>query len=172
VDQANLITKTVFPSEIIPVSVFLSALAGHLLALTLMIAATGVLANHISIYLVFLPFYIFVIGLLAIGVGWIVASLNVFLRDTAQAVSVVMTFWFWMTPIFISEDRYPNRAIARWMLAANPLTYLVRAYRAMLIDSIAPSATDFAIAMAYGCAVFVAGGLFFRHMKRGFADVL
>ena len=172
VEQANLITKTVFPSEIIPVSVFLSALAGHLLALTLMIAATGVLANHISIYLVFLPCYVFAIGLLAIGLGWIVASLNVFLRDTAQVVSVVMTFWFWMTPIFISEDRYPNRAWARWLLAANPMTYLVRAYRAMLIDSTAPSVTDLAIATAYGCAIFVAGGLFFRHMKRGFADVL
>jgi lipopolysaccharide transport system permease protein len=96
----------------------------------------------------------------------------VFLRDTAQVVSVVMTFWFWMTPIFISEDRYPNRVWAHWLLAANPMTYLVRAYRAMLIDSTAPAAADLAIATAYGCAVFVAGGLFFRHMKRGFADVL
>ena len=168
-EQANLITKTVFPSEIIPVSVFLSALAGHFLALTLMIAATGVLANHISVFLVLLPFYMFAIGLLAIGVGWIVASLNVFLRDTAQVVSVVLTLWFWMTPIFIPEDRYGQ---ARWILAANPMTYLVRAYRAMLIDSTVPSAADLAIATAYGCAVFVAGGLFFRHMKRGFADVL
>jgi ABC-type polysaccharide/polyol phosphate export permease len=171
-EQANLITKTVFPSEIIPVSVFLSALVSHLLALTLMIAATGVLANHISIFLALLPFYVFAIGLLAIGLGWIVASLHVFLRDTAQVVSVVMTFWFWITPIFISEDRYPNRVWARWLLAANPMTYLVRAYRAMLIDSTPPAASDLAIATAYGCVVFVAGGLFFRHMKRGFADVL
>jgi len=85
---------------------------------------------------------------------------------------VVMTFWFWITPIFISEDRYPNRVWARWLLAANPMTYLVRAYRAMLIDSTPPAASDLAIATAYGCVVFVAGGLFFRHMKRGFADVL
>jgi ABC-type polysaccharide/polyol phosphate export permease len=171
-EQSNLITKTVFPSEIIPVSVFLSALAGHLLALTLMIAATGVLLNRISIFLVLLPFYVFVIGLLAIGLGWIVASLNVFLRDTAQVVSVVMTLWFWLTPIFIGEERYASMVWARWILAANPMTYLVRAYRAMLIDSTVPAATDLAIATAYGCAVFVAGGLFFRHMKRGFADVL
>ena len=172
VEQANLITKTVFPSEIIPVSVFLSALAGHVLALTLMIAATGILANHISIFLALLPLYVLAIGLLAVGLGWIVASLHVFLRDTAQVVSVVMTFWFWMTPIFISEDRYPHRVWARWLLAANPMTYLVRAYRAMLIYSTVPSAPDLAIAMAYGCAVFVAGGLFFRYMKGGFADVL
>src|SRR3954454_21598487 len=40
-DQANLIPKTVFPAEIVPVSVFLSTLISHLLALTLMVAVTG-----------------------------------------------------------------------------------------------------------------------------------
>jgi len=35
-----------------------------------------------------------------------------------------------------------------------------------------PDLEDLAIAAAYGLAVFLAGGLFFRHMKRGFADVL
>jgi hypothetical protein len=35
-----------------------------------------------------------------------------------------------------------------------------------------PDLEDLAIATAYGAAVFIAGGLFFRHMKRGFADVL
>jgi hypothetical protein len=35
-----------------------------------------------------------------------------------------------------------------------------------------PDLEDLAIAMAYGVAMFIAGGLFFRHMKRGFADVL
>src|SRR3954469_21985117 len=42
-EQANLITKTVFPSEMIPVSVFLSALVSHLLGIVLIVAATGVL---------------------------------------------------------------------------------------------------------------------------------
>jgi hypothetical protein len=42
----------------------------------------------------------------------------------------------------------------------------------MLIDSAPPSAADLGIATAFGVAIFVAGGLFFRHMKRGFADVL
>src|SRR5436190_17103858 len=54
-EQANLITKTVFPSEIIPVSVFLSSLVGHLLALTLVVGAVGVVLNQISIFLVVLP---------------------------------------------------------------------------------------------------------------------
>jgi ABC-type polysaccharide/polyol phosphate export permease len=169
-DSANLITKTVFPSEMIPVSVFLSTLVSHLLALLLMIAVTLVWINQISIFLILLPFYFLVAGLLAVGWGWIVASLHVFLRDTAQMVSVVLIFWFWLTPIFITPQQFPPWA--RFLLVGNPLYYVVRGYRTILLGSGMPDLEDLAIATAYGAAVFIAGGLFFRHMKRGFADVL
>jgi hypothetical protein len=33
-------------------------------------------------------------------------------------------------------------------------------------------ARELAILTAFGAAAFLLGGLFFRHMKRGFADVL
>jgi ABC-type polysaccharide/polyol phosphate export permease len=169
-DHANLITKTVFPAEIIPVSVFLSSLVSHLLALVLMVGAAGVWLNQISIFLFVLPLYILIVGLLAVGLGWIVASLHVFLRDTAQVLSVLLTFWFWVTPIFIADQNFPHWA--RFVLVANPLYYVVRAYRAVLLSSAMPDARDFAIAAVYGAAAFLIGGLFFRHMKRGFADVL
>ena len=169
-DQANLITKTVFPAEIVPVSVFLSTLISHLLALLLMIAATGVLTNQFSIFLLVLPLFMAATGLLAVGLAWIVSSLHVFLRDTAQVLSVILTFWFWVTPVFIDESHFP--AQARFLLTANPLYYVVRAYRAVLLHSAMPSLLDLAVATAFGVSAFIAGGLFFRYMKRGFADVL
>ena len=169
-DQANLITKTVFPAEIVPVSVFLSTLISHLLAVALMVTAAGLWINQISIFLVLLPLYMLTVGLFAVGMGWIVASLHVFLRDTAQMLNVVLTFWFWATPIFISEDKFPTWA--HFLLRVNPLYYAVRSYRAILLHSTMPDFQDLAISAAYGIAVFVVGGLFFRYMKRGFADVL
>ena len=169
-DHANLITKTVFPSEIIPVSVFLSSLVSHLLALTLMLVGAVVYLQRLSIFLVFLPLYVLVIGLLAVGLGWIVASLHVFLRDTAQFLSVILTFWFWTTPIFIQAQDFPPWS--RFALKLNPLAYAVEAYRALLLGTRMPNLRDFAIVAAYGVAAFVVGGLFFRHLKRGFADVL
>jgi len=169
-EQSNLITKTVFPSEIVPVSVFLSALVSHGLALALVIAATGIMLNQISIFLVLLPIYVLVTGLLAVGIGWIVASLHVFQRDTAQVLSVILQFWFWLTPIFLTEERYTGKA--HWLLVANPLYYIVRSYRSLLLTHSLPDWGDLAIATAYGVAAFMLGGLFFRYMKRGFADVL
>jgi lipopolysaccharide transport system permease protein len=169
-DQANLITKTVFPAEIVPVSVFLSTLVSHLLAVALMVTAAGLWINQISIFLVLLPLYMLTVGLFSVGVGWIVASLHVYLRDTAQMMSVVLTFWFWATPIFIAEGKFPPWA--KFLLRFNPLYYAVRSYRAILLHSAMPGFDDLAISAAYGITVFVVGGLFFRYMKRGFADVL
>jgi ABC-type polysaccharide/polyol phosphate export permease len=169
-DQANLITKTVFPAEIVPVSVFLSSLMSHLLALAMMMAAAAVFLNQISFFLILLPFYMFAIGLFAVGVGWIAASLHVFLRDTAQVLSVLLTFWFWLTPIMITEQFFPPWA--HFLLAANPMYYAVRGYRQILLSQSPPDPADFLRLAAYGATAFVLGGLFFRHMKRGFADVL
>src|SRR5215471_15628966 len=92
-EQANLITKTVFPAEIVPVSLYLSSLVSHLMALALAVAAAGVILGQFTANLLLLPVYIGILGLFAVGVGWIVAGLQVYLRDTAQVLSVLLTFW-------------------------------------------------------------------------------
>jgi lipopolysaccharide transport system permease protein len=170
VDNAGLITKTVFPAEIVPVSIFLSSLISHLLVVAIVIGILGVVMGQFSLWMLSLPFYMLMIGLFAIGVGWIVASLQVYLRDTAQVLSVILVFWFWVTPIFFTEQQMPARF--RFLLRLNPLSFLVRAYRDRLLSSRVPSLHDFAILTAYAITAFVAGGLCFRHLKRGFADVL
>jgi len=169
-DHANLITKTVFPAEVVPISVFLSSLISHGMALALVISAIAVTENHITPLLLLLPLYMVLLGLFSVGIGWIAASLQVYLRDTVQMVSVILTFWFWLTPIFITEDQVPERL--KFLIAGNPLAYIVRAYRQALLSFQPPSLEEFGIVAACAAGTFIAGGLFFRHMKRGFADVL
>jgi lipopolysaccharide transport system permease protein len=114
--------------------------------------------------------YTILLGLFAVGLGWIAASLQVYLRDTVQLVAVALTFWLWLTPLFITEDLVPDNL--RFLIEGNPLTYIVRGYRQTLLSYQAPSPRDLAVVAACSLATFVIGGLFFRHMKRGFADVL
>ena len=121
-EQANLITKTVFPSEIVPVSVFLSSLISHGMALVLVIATIAVVENHISPLLLLLPVYMALLGLFAVGIAWIAASLQVYLRDTVQMMSVALTFWFWLTPIMITEEQVPQRL--RFLLQIRNVQYL------------------------------------------------
>ena len=170
VEQANLITKTVFPSEILPVSVFLSSLISHGIGILLAMCAVGLALSHGSVLIVFLPIYTVLLGLLAIGAGWMVASLQVYLRDTSQVTTVLLTGMFWLTPIFIDESQFPPGA--RFLVRWNPLAHIVRAYRQRLLSYDLPDWHELALLALGSAAVFVAGGLFFRYLKRGFADVL
>jgi ABC-type polysaccharide/polyol phosphate export permease len=170
IDHSNLITKTVFPAEVVPVSIFLSSLIHHLIALALVLAGAALWVKQLSPLIILLPVYMFFVGLLAVGVAWIASSLHVYLRDTAQVVTVVMTLWFWVTPIMISEQQIPQRFHA--LVQLNPLAGVVHAYRYRVFSTVWPPWQEFAVLAAYSTAIFVIGGLFFRHLKRGFADVL
>ena len=170
VDHANLITKTMFPSEVVSVSIFLSSLIHHLIGVALAIVAIGFFEHSFSPLVLALPVYMLFIGFLGIGVGWVVSSLHVYLRDTGQVLTIVMTLWFWITPIMITEELIP--AGYRFLVVWNPMSWVVRAYRDRLLSTAFPPLQELAVLALYSAAVFIAGGLFFRHLKRGFADVL
>jgi len=170
VDQAAVITKTVFPSEIVAISIFLSTLINHLFTLFLAIAAIVLWTGALPWQIVALPVYMLLAGLLAVGLGWIASSLQVYLRDTVQAVQVLLTLWFWVTPIFVDEEKYP--AGLRFLISGNPLALLVRAYRELLLGGRFPSASDTGLLAVQCVTVFLVGAFFFRQLKHGFADVL
>lgn len=170
VEQSNLITKTVFPSEILPVSIFLSSLIHHLIGLILVTVAVLLTLGFVSPMIVWLPVYMLFTGLFAVGLAWIVSSLQVYIRDTAQVLSVAMTLWFWITPVFLNAEQIPEqfRFLVRW----NPMAYVVTAYRERILTTAWPRWEELATMAAFSIGMFIAGGLFFRHLKRGFADVL
>ena len=170
VDNANLLKKSVFPSETLPLSIFLSGLASHALALVLAILATGIWAKTWSLTLWVLPLCLAPLALFSIGLAWIAAALQVYLRDTAQVLTVVLTAWFWLTPRFIEVSRLS--CIAPGVVDWNPLSYFVRSYRDVILGGDLPGLGDAAAMVAFGSACCILGGLFFRQTKRGFADVL
>jgi len=170
VDYANLITKSVFPAELIPIAIFISNVLSHLLGLMILLGLILATTQKLSAMLVLIPIYILMLGLFTMGVSWTVSSLNVFLRDTAQVLSILLTFWFWFTPIFFTVDRLPPnlRFLALW----NPLASVVGAYRDCILLARWPSGAEFAQLAALSLGMFIIGGLFFRHSKRAFGDVL
>ena len=69
-EQSTLITRTLFPAEVVPVSIFLSSLIHHLIALLLVMIASLIVLKSISPMVLLLPLYMLFIGLFAVGVGW------------------------------------------------------------------------------------------------------
>ena len=98
------------------------------------------------------------------------AGLQVFLRDTLQALQILMFLWFWFTPILYTLDRLPPNL--SFLAVLNPMAIVITGYRNSLLDVSQPALAQVAVAFAAGVAVFILGGLIFKQAKPGFADVL
>jgi ABC-type polysaccharide/polyol phosphate export permease len=111
--------------------------------------------------------------LFTLGLAWIVAALNVFVRDISQVVSVILTFWFWFTPIFYSpsllEEQHQGLAS---LMRLNPMSHVVLGYKDCLLRMQMPDLAMLAGVTLGSLVLFVAGGMFFRRLKREFVDVL
>ena len=169
VEHGHLIKKTRFPSEILPISHMISNLIMHLIGvaiLVIVLIALGLFGWTI----IFLPIYLLLLMVMALGLGWLMACLQVFLRDTFQILTVVLVFWFWFTPIFYAVEKVP-KVLQPW-IRLNPLTSVVEGYRSVLLEHQMPSLSGLALLAVYAVIMFVIGGSAFRRTKREFVDVL
>src|SRR6267142_2004539 len=106
-DNAPLITKTVIPAEILPISITISNVVHHLIGLVILLAVMMIFFSiHLSV--LWLGLYMVILLMLAQGLGWIVAGIHVFLRDTIQALQILMFLWFWFTPVLYPIDAVPE----------------------------------------------------------------
>ena len=168
-DNAQLITKTIIPAEILPISVTISNFVHHLIGLgILLLALTVFYSVHLSALWILL--YIAMTLMLAQGIGWIVAGLHVFVRDTIQALQILLFLWFWFTPVLYSLDRLPAKI--RMFAAFNPMAIIVTGYRNSLLHRAQPDLLEVTLVLAASITIFIIGALLFRHAKPAFPDVL
>ena len=170
VEQTPLIKKVLFPSEILPVHLVLSALVVEAAGLAVFLAAMVALGRPPGWALAALPVVIALQVVFTAGVAWLMAAVAVFLRDTRHVVSLGLTLWLFLTPIMYSDSLVPERY--RWILAVNPMAYVVEAYRSALLQNELPAAVPSAIFAGAAFAAFVSGHWVFLRSKRAFADLL
>lgn len=104
------------------------------------------------------------------GLGLFVSALNVFFRDVAQIVNVVLQLWFWLTPIVYPPSVLPP--FARGLLVLNPLAHFTRVQQGLLVDGRLPGGGDLALLVLLPAAALGAGVLFLRAVGRRIPDEL
>jgi len=171
IDNTNLVTKTLFPGEILPLIALLSGFINHLIGFAILLCIIFFTIGKVSVFILLVPLYLLPLMLFTLGLSWFVASLNVFVRDVSQVISVILTFWFWFTPIFYTMGQLDRKELL-FLVSLNPLAHVVTGYRDCLLRMQMPDMSILAILTVVSLAVFVSGGLFFRKTKREFADIL
>lgn len=148
VEGGILIRRMAFKPEILVVQPVLAAVVLELVALLLLILAMPLLGQGpaSSVALCAIPLVLQVA--FGVGIGWILAVLHVYFRDTAQLVTAVLQAWFYLTPIVYTLEVAPESL--RGLLSLNPLCGIVEGFRAFAIGL--PVSWG-ALAWSTGCAV-------------------
>lgn len=182
VNSAHLIKKVYFPREVLPLSVVLANGVNFLLALLVLFALNPFFGIPLTRWALFLPVIIAIQLAFTAGLALILATVNVFYRDTGVIMEVVLLAWFFLTPIFYPITIVPEYRIMlglllpvrRLVYILNPMASLISAYRVVLWGSPldggppGPPAFDFLVRTAVTALLVLAIGylVFARYSPR------
>lgn len=170
VANSNLVKRVVFPLETLPAAQVFAALGNQLFATVALLIATVIIRQQLELTALWLPVLLIPQLLFALGAAWLIASLGVYLRDIAQGMTLLLMAWMYLTPIIYPESIVPDRF--RTFIDLNPFTSLVRNYRRIFLDGIAPDWRGLAYFTTIAAIVFIFGYWWFARTRKGFADVI
>jgi homopolymeric O-antigen transport system permease protein len=159
-DNANLIRKTRFPRQLVPLSVVFAHLVSFaaMLALLLVLNFVGLARGRATEWLA-VPLSLLFVGLVC-GIALAVSSLNVLFRDIEFIVSALLVPLFFLTPILYPLTGSPldkHQTVVQFIHWANPLAPAVEAVRAPLFAGTLPFWGD-ALYLVVACVVALALG--------------
>jgi lipopolysaccharide transport system permease protein len=166
----NYVRKIVFPLEIMPWVLGLTALLNVAVSLTVWIVGYCLLIGMPSVTLLYFPLLLAAYFPLLLGVGWLFAALGIVVRDMDPFIAVISQALLFLTPIFFSREAAP--AGLQTMLAINPLTFVVEQTRRILFLGQPPDFAGLAIYLSLALLFSVASLAFFRRVRPYFADLI
>ncbi len=166
--RANLITKVAFPLELLPltgviVPFFLNGLGFVMYIVYLIFKGYA----HVGWF--WLPVVVAVHMVFTLGLIILVSSLSVFLRDIKQFIGIVLSLWFFLTPIIYPLSMVPEKF--RLMIKLNPMYPFIDLYHQVLLQGTV-SWVMLGYIIGLSAILFVGAILFFERSKHAFADVL
>jgi homopolymeric O-antigen transport system permease protein len=170
VGSANLIKKIYFPRLAIPIGTVCAGMVDFALAFSVLLVLGFWYGVHPTRNILWLPLFVLLALVTALGVGLWLSAFNVKYRDVKYVVPFFTQVWMFMTPI-----AYPSSLLSgnwRIVYGLNPMAGVVEAFRwALLGTKTAPSAM-IAISWAAAITLLVSGAYYFRRMEKTFADVV
>lgn len=170
VSNSGLLTKIYFPRIILPGSATLSGLVDFAIGSVLLIGFIIYYELPLSWSFFLWPVLVIPLVLLAFAVGSFLAALNVKYRDIKYAIPFGIQLWMYMTPIIYPSSIFPERF--QWLLALNPLTGLIEAFRYALLPTRPLQWDVLGLSLAVTVVAFVVGVVYFKRAEKVFADIV
>lgn len=168
--NTNLVKRVVFPLEILPWSVMLSALFHVGMNLLVFAVLRLALEHALSLGMLWLPVVFLPILPLTLGVCWLFASFGVYLRDVSQITGVLSTAMLFVSSAMVPLGSLPPNY--RILFELNPLTFIINQARSVALAGHLPDFKGLVLYALFAIIFMYVGYAWFSLTRRGFADVL
>jgi lipopolysaccharide transport system permease protein len=170
VGSAHLITKVYFPRLVIPLATVFSVIVDFALAFLVLIGMMLYYGIRPTASVVWLPAFLALALITALGAGLWLSALNVEYRDIRYTIPFLTQFWLFATPIVYPSSLLPEKW--RMIYALNPMVGVVESFRWALLGTATRPGPMILVSAGAAIAILVGGAFYFRRMERTFADVV
>jgi lipopolysaccharide transport system permease protein len=170
VNNMNLVTKTYFPREILPLAVTAAAFIDFCVASTIFAVMLAFYRVPVHWTLIWVPLLIGVQIILILGITFVGSAVSVFFRDVRFVVPLGLQLWLYATPVIYPESLVPERLHTLYML--NPMAGLIASYRRVILRGLSPVPLDLGLAVGLSITLFIVAYWFFKRVERQFADII
>ncbi len=169
-DHAHLLRKINFPAIVLPAHLVLSAVVNQLFRLLILLFGMVILGDGISWHVLLLPPFIVLQAVFTVGIGMLLATMNVYFRDMSHWVNAALMIGMFVTPLFYPASAYPREFVI--LLYPNPMAQIVGIYQGLLLNHHIPYLNSMTWAVLSAVAALLVGTSVFAHNRRQFADLV
>ena len=169
-DHGHLIQKVNFRSLTLPGYTVASAVLNQLIRMGVLASAALVMGHGLSWHFVMVPFILVIQTAFVLGTGMLLATMNVYYKDTIHWVKAGLLLWMFITPIFYPAAAYPDDL--KLLLQLNPLAHLVGVYHELILNHRAPHAHSVMVVAVMATFSMLVGYSVFHHHRDRFADLV
>lgn len=170
VGSANLIRKVYFPRLVIPLSSVFSGVLDFLLAFALLLAMILYFGRTPTWNVVWLPLFLGLALMTALGVGLWLSAMNVQFRDVRYTVPFLTQLWLFCTPIAYPSSLLPEPW--KTIYGINPMAGVVEGFRWALLGVDTAPGPMVLVSFFAATALLLSGFYYFGRMERTFADLV
>ena len=170
VEEANTIKKVYFPRLVIPIYSIFSGVIDFFLAFIVLIGMMGFYGIWPGLNLIWLPLFLLLAAVTALGVGFWFSAMNVMFRDVRYAIPFLVQAWLFATPI-----AYPSsllKGVWKTIYGINPMAGVIDGFRWSLLGLDTRPGSMMVVSVSVSTLLFLSGAFYFRRMERVFADVI
>ena len=169
VGASNLVSKVYFPRIIIPISSIGVSFVDFLISALLLFIMMALYSQTITLNILLLPFFLFGLIVLSIGLGSWLASITVVYRDFRYIIAYLVQVWMYLTPVLYPVSFVPEKW--QWLLYLNPMHGWINGIRASFLGQ-PIDISGVIISSILSMIIFIIGMFYFQQTQRRFADII